>query len=189
MNRFTLLNLFPAKMNSELSYVKCKDHKIMLYFYCFDNQKVLINWSINWRNKLQSPSGQLPRTPARCQNYVSLRLYGSVGASSPKPLILWTCFIKPSRAWCSDSGKSRSNCFFPSLQSMRSTDCVKVQTIWIYTSKWSGCTMNMFVICLPSREKCLNIQRECVMSPAVNPGYASLCYLESGHLVLQWLPS
>lgn len=58
---------------------------------------------------------------------------------------------------------------------MRNTDCVKVQTIWTYTSKWSGCTMNMFVICLPSREKCLNIQRECVMSPVVNPPYASPC--------------
>lgn len=54
---------------------------------------------------------------------------------------------------------------------MRNTDCVKVQTIWIYISKWSGCTTNTFVICLPSREKCLNIQRECFMPPVVNPHY------------------
>lgn len=61
--------------------------------------------------------------------------------------------------------------FFRSLQSMRNTDCVKVRTIWIYTSKWSGCTTNMFVICLPSREKCLNIQRECSLPAVVNPHY------------------
>lgn len=88
------------------------------------------------------------------------------------PCILQTCFISPSHAWCGYSGQFRPNCFFsPSLQSTRNTDCVKVRTIWIYTSKWSGCTMNMFVICLPSREKCLNIQRECFKSPVVNPHY------------------
>lgn len=47
----------------------------------------------------------------------------------------------------------------------------------------------MFVICLPSREKCLNIQRECFVSPVVNPHYPSpLGYLEGIHLVLLWLP-
>lgn len=98
--------------------------------------------------------------------------------------ILQTCFISPSCAWCGDSGEFRPNCFFsPSLQNMRNTDCVKVRTIWIYTSKWSGCITNMFVICLPSREKCLNIQRECFMSPVVNPHYL----LPFVTLVVGWL--
>lgn len=103
--------------------------------------------------------------------------------------MLLTCFIRLSLAWRIGGGKFRTNWFFPSLQSMRNTDCVKVQTIWIYTSKWSGCTTNMFVICLPSREKCLNIQRECFVSPVVNPHCPSpLGYLEGIHLVLLWLP-
>lgn len=103
--------------------------------------------------------------------------------------ILWlcSCFILETVARCRHAWwdppvpdevivvNSDLTAFFPSLQSMRSTDCVKVQTIWIYTSKWSGCTMNMFVICPPSREKCLNIQRECVMSPVVNPHYLPPC--------------
>lgn len=87
--------------------------------------------------------------------------------------ILLTYFITPSCPWHSDNGKRRPNCLFPSSQSTRNTDCVRARTIWIYTSKWSGCTTNMFVICLPSREKCLNIQRECALSPLVNPHYTS----------------
>lgn len=41
MNRFALLDLFPAKTKSGLSYVKWKGCKRLLYFYFFDNQKSL----------------------------------------------------------------------------------------------------------------------------------------------------
>lgn len=97
------------------------------------------------------------------------------------PCILQTCFISPYCAWCGDSGEFRPNYFFffCSLQSTRNTDCVKARTIWIYTSKWSGCTTNTFVICLPSREKCLNIQREFSASCSKSPLSAFFCYLGS----------
>ncbi len=50
--------------------------------------------------------------------------------------------------------------FLFDIQSMRSTACVKVQIIWICTSRWSGSIMNTARNCPLSRSMYLNIQRK-----------------------------
>lgn len=54
MNRFARLDFSPAKMESQLWYVKWKGRERLLCFYCFDNKKCSTNGSINWsyRKKL-----------------------------------------------------------------------------------------------------------------------------------------
>lgn len=49
------------------------------------------------------------------------------------------------------------------IQSTRSTACVRVQTIWTSTSRWSGSIMNTARSCPLSKSMYQNIQRKCIL--------------------------
>lgn len=50
------------------------------------------------------------------------------------------------------------------IQSTRSTACVRVQTIWTSTSRWSGSIMNTARTCPLSRSTYRNIRRKCLIN-------------------------